>query len=635
MPFGTRPTAGNRLVIGNKELMCKKNTALKLNLEWKDLPGARVDISYANLGFSNFPNVAVKNLEEGIWKTISPADEIFNNSGSSGVSSTRQVSIPLNSFTGSLIDYSEEYPLYGISNSKGFITLQLTESFGHKEYLVALTDYLVRKANNDTSDDVDLPVEPYTPMLQSVYAGYSAYCRTEIATAASFNEREINFFHLYPFGEGEQHKYLNPTENVYLLPQFKHTDAGTTKQHIGEFYIGIENLDADEAVNILIQVMEGTTNPTVVKPPEHIHWSYLSNNKWIGFQSSDYSDNTLELVQSGIMSFAIPSNATKDNTVLPTGFIWLKASVSEAAEAVCKLITVDAQAAVATFINHDNAADFLDTALAAGTISKLKIPDASVKKLAQPYPSFGGRSRENEDHFYTRVSERLRHKDRAITVWDYEHLVLEAFPEIYKVKCLNHTQIDDGIYHEVKPGYVSIITIPSLENRNDVNPLKPYTQQSTLTNIELCLSKRISCFVNLRACQPQFEEVRMEFSLKLYEEYKDFAFYKNKLKEEITAFLSPWAYGNTSTIDFGGKIYKSVLINFIEERYYVDFITDVFMYVKVDDTTNESADMDEITASTARSILVSVPASKHEIHELTDDDTGTEIVCIDKNNMAT
>jgi hypothetical protein len=127
----------------------------------------------------------------------------------------------------------------------------------------------------------------------------------------------------------------------------------------------------------------------------------------------------------------------------------------------------------------------------------------------------------------------------------------------------------------------------------------------------------------------------MEFSLKLYEEYKDFAFYKNKLKEEITAFLSPWAYGNTSTIDFGGKIYKSVLINFIEERYYVDFITDVFMYVKVDDTTNESADMDEITASTARSILVSVPASKHEIHELTDDDTGTEIVCIDKNNMAT
>jgi hypothetical protein len=62
------------------------------------------------------------------------------------------------------------------------------------------------------------------------------------------------------------------------------------------------------------------------------------------------------------------------------------------------------------------------------------------------------------------------------------------------------------------------------------------------------------------------------------------------------------------------------MINFIEERYYVEFITDVFMYVKVDETTDESGDMDEITASTARSILVSAAASKHVIHEITEAD---------------
>jgi hypothetical protein len=186
----------------------------------------------------------------------------------------------------------------------------------------------------------------------------------------------------------------------------------------------------------------------------------------------------------------------------------------------------------------------------------------------------------------------------------------------------------------VKPGYVSIITIPLQQNRNDADPLKPYTQQSTLTKIENYLRKRASCFVNLRACQPQFEEVRIEFSLKLYDAYKDFTFYANLLKEEITQFLSPWASGDNSTIDFGGKVYKSVLINFIEERYYVDFITDVFMYVKVDDVSNESTDMDEITASAARSILVSASASKHTIHELVEADNETEEVCIDKNNIA-
>src|SRR5690606_8528640 len=148
----------------------------------------------------------------------------------------------------------------------------------------------------------------------------------------------------------------------------------------------------------------------------------------------------------------------------------------------------------------------------------------------------------------------------------------------YKVKCLNHTQIEDGVYHEVRPGYVSIITIPSQVNQNTSNPLKPYTQQDTLTKIENFLRKRISCLVNLHAAQPQFEEVRLEFSLKLYDEYTYFNFYANQLKEEITQYLAPWAYGNTSKIDFGGKVHKSVLINFIEERYYVDFITDVYMY---------------------------------------------------------
>jgi hypothetical protein len=127
----------------------------------------------------------------------------------------------------------------------------------------------------------------------------------------------------------------------------------------------------------------------------------------------------------------------------------------------------------------------------------------------------------------------------------------------------------------------------------------------------------------------------MEFSLKLYDAYKDFTFYADKLRQEITTYLSPWAFGDSSTIDFGGKVYKSSLINFIEERYYVDFITDVFMYVKVNDTTNESADMDEIDASTARSILVSAPASRNVIHELTVSDTAVEEICIDKNRCPT
>ena len=638
MPFGSQPKKDAGFVIGSKEIISKKNTSVKLNLEWAELPDAASKIKYEkNSSGTSAPSCLLQMLSGGRWishsdnSSIASSSTLFN-----GITQQVQLFTSGQVIPASVcVNYADTYEQLNASTSKGFIRLTLNSSFGHSEYLRDFAQYIMEKSPDITDSITVEPVEPYTPKIKSIYASYSAYTINDLtaATASVFNSREISFFHIYPFGDGEQHKYLNPAENVYLLPQFKHSVESEIKQHIGEFYIGIEKLSPNEGVNILFQVMEGTTNPKIAKPPVHLNWAFLSDNKWIEFDSSDYSDNTLQLVQSGIISFAIPAEATTENTILPTGYIWLRAAVTEAAEAVCDLISVDAQASVATFVNNENADDFLNTALPAGTVAKLKIPDASVKKITQPYSSFGGRPRENDDHFYIRVSERLRHKARAITVWDYEHLVLEAFPEIYKVKCLNHTQIEDGIYHEVKPGYVSIITIPSQQNHNDANPLKPYTQQSTLTNIENFLRKRISCFVNLRACQPQFEEVRLEFSLKLFDQYKDFTFYSDKLKEEITQFLSPWAYGNTSAIDFGGKIYKSVLINFIEERYYVDFITDVFLYVKVDDTTAESLDMDEISASTARSILVSAPASKHVIHELTLADTNTEEICIDKNNV--
>jgi hypothetical protein len=359
--------------------------------------------------------------------------------------------------------------------------------------------------------------------------------------------------------------------------------------------------------------LDGSADPTISKPSDHLQWSYLANNQWKEFKIQEISDATMQLIQSGIISFIIPADATTANTLMPAGYLWIKGSVATKTDAICKLISVEAQAAIASFKNTNNAADFLNGALPAGTISKLKQPQSAVKKVAQPYSSFGGRPLESSDAFYVRVSERLRHKARAITIWDYEHLVLEAFPLIYKVKCLNHTKSVDAAYNEVLPGHVAIITIPNLQQRNDINPLKPYTSQAMLQAIDAYLRKHISCHVQLHVVNPVFEEVQLKCKLKLAKGYDDFTIYSMKLKEEITAFLSPWAYAADAEISFGGKVYKSVLINFIEERPYVDFITDVVMCHYAADGTIIQLDNDEIIASTAKSILVSVPASKHDI----------------------
>ncbi len=646
MPFGPMPRKDATMVIGSKEVFSKKNAKIKLELEWAGLPGSYWDMQYNTRYGSTYhsdtgkytywdirsdtpyyPKVKTQFLVNGAWTSViegstqtSPAD-IFNYN----IEQFEVYASTLALNPKSISDYEDESPGLNQKSVCGFMRWVLDGDMGHKKYLQDTTKFLIEKSKSEyyTKEVGVMPIEPYTPVLQSLYLSYSA-CSDVVELSAnnevSFKQKPASLYHLYPFGHLEQHAFISGASTHYLLPQFRqyHTEQGKDILHQGEFYIGFKNLSGQQAVQVLFQVMDGTADPTLNIPKEHIGWSYLAGNEWVSFTKQEINDGTRQLIQSGIISFTIPEGATTAHSLLPSGLLWIRASVENKVDGICKLLSVQAQAAITSFRNKENAGDFLEKALAAGSISKLKEPQSAIKKITQPYASFGGRPLEKPDAFYIRVSERLRHKSRAITIWDYEHLILEAFPLIHKVKCLNHTKSDDTGYNEVLPGHVTIITIPDLRQRNDINPLKPYTSQAMLDEIREFLKARISCHVNLHVVNPDFEEVKLKFQLRLAKGYDDFTIYAKQLKQEITDFLSPWATGK-GDISFGGAIHKSVLINFIEERPYVDFITDVKMAHYDAEKSLVSPDNDTIQALYAKSILVSVPASKHEIEEYPDD----------------
>lgn len=611
MPFGPQGVNDTAMVIGNREIFTKQNTNVRVNIEWANMPGSTSTLAYGN---ATPPGARVRFLTKGVWENILDLDfmQIFNQGS--------LASIAFNIPNEVISVYQNAYTAYNQASAQGFIKLVLNGDFGYKDYLSSLSVYLINKANEVADSENPVPVEPYAPLIKSIYVSYASTSKVVNLgsnDAAAYNAKPVSLFHIYPFGDAEQHRFLSGGQYIYLLPQFQHLDENAAiTQHQGEFYIGFEDLFGRQVVNVLFQVLDGSADPSITKPEEHVNWSYLSNNKWLGFDKQHINDGTGQLIQSGIISFIIPAEANKNNSILPANLIWVRCAVKEKVNAVCKLISVDAQAATVKFADNNNALDFAGNMLPAGSISKLKVPQAAVKKVVQPYPSFDGRPMESGEAFYVRVSERLRHKARAITIWDYEHLILEAFPLIYKVKCLNHTKSIDADYNEVAPGHVTIITIPDLNQRNDINSLKPYTSQAVLKAIKDFLTARISCHVKLHVVNPVFEEVQIKFKLRLAKGFDDFTMYSNKLREEITNFLSPWAFSNDVQINFGGSISKSVLINFIEERPYVDFITDVILNHIYEDGAMIVPDVDEATASTAKSILVSVPASKHVVEEI-------------------
>jgi hypothetical protein len=659
MPWGVEPTTGSALIVGCEELSRKPGAELQFNFLWKDLPLNAADMRYdsgesmlAASGFDigaiegmigglkgnvvgsfaelpgvqpippsppvkkfsfpeYYPLVDIHSLDGGAWKTVGSSRHVFGLTASLQPKADVACSVPDEIDGAFFLDEDEDFQPYSPAATKGFFRIQLRKDFGFKAYRAAHIKYLIDGAKADPA-----PVEPYQPVLQALHLSYRA--RASAATllkGESASDVPIRLFAVGPFGEAALYRE-SASDGARLLPELAQFTAPVPETQ-GELYLGFEKLQPGESLSLLFQLLEGSENPLREKPEEHVSWWCLASDSWLEL-SDEVNDGTKQLIRSGIVTIAIPKAASMANTLLPSGVLWLKLKVTEAADAVCKIIGIHTNAVEAKrslLPLQSGSTPFLS----AGTIAKLRTPVAEVRRVSQPYTSFGGSAVESPGDHRQRVSERLRHKDRAITIWDYERLVMQAFPEIYRVKCLNHTRIsgsaDDGtlVYNEVAPGYVTIITIPQLQNRNDADPLRPYTKAATLESIASYLGQRISCHVRLDTAQPQFEEVRVQCRMVLLKGYDDTVYYAEQLRQDVTAFLSPWAFGAAAPLDFGGSLHKSVIIDFIEELPYVDVITDVKLFHKAGETAVESGDLDEVIASTARSILVSAHASKHAV----------------------
>jgi hypothetical protein len=360
---------------------------------------------------------------------------------------------------------------------------------------------------------------------------------------------------------------------------------------------------------------------------------YLDANEWVAFKKTEIlSDSTNGLLTSGIVSLSIPKEATKTNTLLETGYHWIRVSVQKDSDAICKLIDVQCQAVLAKFKDNNNDPDHLRIALPEDSISKLQKSDNSVDEVSQPYASFNGQVAEESADFYTRVSERLRHKQRAISIWDYERIILQNFPSVYKVKCVNHTRFEGTLtnYSEVAPGHTTIIVVSNVQNKNAVDPLRPKTSLSTLDDINdfIILLNPMCATVHVK--NPIYEEVRVKFNVKFLKD--DLGYYQLKLEQEIKDFLSPWASSCASDIVFGGRIHKSIILNFVEERSYVDYVTCFEMnhIVPLDPTNNPHLDVEEAIATTAITILGS-----SDSHTVTPIPEGEDCMCLDNEIVST
>jgi len=638
LPFGSSPEVGSSFYLGSKEAFQKELSTITLNISWEGLPN---DFENHYLGYdvSAWVDGESKLSRDDFKVDIYKMDNSENNEPIQ--TSISLFSIETISLGDKIFDY-DDLDDYGLKSRNGFLRFDLKNNFGQDQYPQILTRQAIATAwlpkgktlpgafyygkegypkiiiansiNQFKEVAGVVPTsEPYTPTIKSITLNY--YSKVTLDNSSINNTQ---FIHLHPFANTYQ--LFETVYGLPLIPQIhKNTSSIPTTNIEGSLLLGIKNLQAKQSLSILFQVAENTADANVNEAI--VQWQYLSENYWKDFKEYEITnDTTKSLTTSGIITFTIPEAKLKENTILPADLYWLKAWVEKDSGAVCETINIHTQATKLTFQNNNNDPGHLNAPLPAQTISKLEKDDSAIDSIIQDYDSFGGRMAEEPIKFYTRVSEHLRHKGRAITIYDYERIVLEQFPDIYKVKCISHTNKDDNL----APGHVLIAVIPDFIKLKAVDRSQPKVTLGRLNEIREYLETLNTTFVGtfsppnesmnfLYVVNPSYIKLRVNFNVRFMPEITAIDFHILKLKKAIIRHLSPWAYDDAAEINFGGKIFKSSIIAFVNDQEYVDFVTDFKML-----RSGSNTDVNYIESDTARTILIPDDEDKIEIFPITE-----------------
>ena len=571
-PFGPLAKLDSSFYIGSGEIFSKNLTDLKINIKWDNIPTieggfkSHYDAYPTKVNNDDFKvNIAYLNHQH--WypvyaqnRQIVPLFQVIkNNKGSEQLDYLRTISdIDVAALRITKANHPLDVAVYGPKTVAGFLKLQLCapeQAFGHAIYPNLMSNILVKNAQKKKEEAITVLNEPYTPRIKSITVDYEAE-ESMVLTSPPGEEEEKylnSFFHISSFG------YLKTFPSKVTAPA---TLLPLIEQKESFIAFGIEDLNS---TNLSMHIAIGENSPD--QETQQPKWFYLSDNTWLPFEEAIVVDGTDGLSKSGIMIFDLsnlPSKVNRHNTRMTPGLTWIKAQFMDEKGALATIVGVYMQAVAVSRVMDKNGV-FSAPVLPAKAIQELQNPVEGIEWVLQPFQTFGGRQFENHQAFYRRVSERLRHKNRAISVWDYERIILEKFPDIFKVKCINHTS--KGTNNMINPGHITIVVMAKANPSLDV----PCISRQLLTEIKTYIQSVSTPFIKCEVVNPIYEDVKVNVTVKFKPGYEK-GLFLNLLYQDLHNFFSPWLLNPSADVQLGGNIPTSKIIDFINNRYYVEGI---------------------------------------------------------------
>lgn len=602
-PLGALPLCGDYLIVGCYEAARKTLTDIEIELEWGGLPAEMKGFEDYYRGYpTRFDNATFKaslsvlrdrkwspdeseQVETDLFESVSKTDKRLGKLRRFSFRGMCKFMKPLGSV-------ARENFTYDNQAKDGFFRLMLSSppcAFGHKDYPMALSGVMTENAAlkrfklfklfSRARKASPLPNSPYTPLVKRLSVNYKATASINLETVASAEMEHLKekMFHLHPLG----HELLSPGRGgrVRLIPNYEAD---------GSLCIGISASHLSGPLTLFFQLHDDS-HPEADGEAPAFDWHYLASNLWKELEKSRViSDTTEGFVTSGIVTLDIPDDIDRSNTILPSDLFWLRVSVSvkskrayEHIRSLCSLNRLHVHVIKASwkFQAGDRLAH-LESGLPAGSIAASRFALPGIDSIRQHMDSFGGADVESNVQRTVRVSERLKHKSRAITPWDYERLILQRFPEIYKVKCFSCMKDEpfwfgqDEFESRPAPGHLLIALIPFATGGTSEFH-HPMVNARLLNDVREFATGLSSSFSNIRVRNPVYERIQVRCKARFKKGVQQ-GLYLNRLERDIGDYLSPWKPGGYEA-SFGWNIRCNDVQAHINSLDYIDSVTGLSM----------------------------------------------------------
>jgi hypothetical protein len=618
-PFGSTPVLGSNVLIGNDEIYKKNIKEISIELGWYNLPRTKG-------GFKTYYQEYDPTLENDSFQVAVTAlsdyefhPDINGTAEQHSLFSTTveeegelPVIAPVTKIEGLNIGRLKIKPDFSSAalipfNNKaksGYIKMELVGpamGFGQAIYPTLFSSKIIKSIK---SAQVELPNAPYVPQLKSITLNYTATTKIDFHLSSFVKSEPLaneKIFSIHPFGVQPIFKNRVVT-NDHFLPLYNHS---------GYVFLGLDRLLPNEPLTIHFVFEASIGNEFSMELPV-IEWFYISDDQWIAFGKNDLIfDTTDRFTTTGIVKLLMPKAISNSNTILPSDKYWIVAAIKGGINLVGKLKGVYTQALRLSWVPHKEGA-LWNHHLPANTINSFLQTKTEIAAVIQPSPSFGGRHAEQLSSFHTRVSERLRHRGRCVTTWDYERMILEQFPYVHQVKCISPIEYPE----DVKAGTVILVVRPASGMSSDFTP--PRFNYSILQRIKEYVSQYTSPFVQIQVINPVYEEVKITASIKLRNSAQKGTVIEN-LNRSLIDFISPWYNDVLQEMCFCGSINMDDLEIFIRTRPDISYVTKLSMVVlhysdtnyTLSDSVAAPIDKKIVYASNPWSVLI--PMKNHMI----------------------